>query len=91
MEELTQENYYQDTSWLTNSRFKRYQQCQAKAFALDSGHWVEERDETPLLLGNYVHSYFESEEAHQAIHGRKWREATSQDMARTKETSNPTL
>lgn len=65
MEELTQANYYQDTSYLTNSRFKRYQQCQAKAFAVDSGQWVEERDETPLLLGNYVHSYFESEEAHQ--------------------------
>lgn len=65
MEELTQENYYQDTSWLTNSRFKRYQQCQAKAFALDSGEWTEERDETPLLLGNYVHSFFESPEAHQ--------------------------
>ena len=65
MEELTQENYYQDTSYLTNSRFKRYQQCQAKAFALDSGQWVEERDETPLLLGNYVHSFFESPEAHQ--------------------------
>lgn len=46
MEELTQENYYQDTSYLTNSRFKRYQQCQAKAFALDSGQWTEERDET---------------------------------------------
>ena len=64
MEELTQENYYQDTCYLTNSRFKRYQQCQAKAFALDSGQWVEEKDETSLLLGNYVHSYFESEEAH---------------------------
>ena len=34
MIELTQENYYDDTSYLTNSRFKRYQQCQAKAFAL---------------------------------------------------------
>ena len=65
MEELTQENYYQDTSWLTNSRFKRYQECQAKAFALDNGKWVEERNEIPLLLGNYVHSYFESPEAHQ--------------------------
>lgn len=65
MEELTQENYYQDTSYLTNSRFKRYQQCQAKAFAMDSDQWVEERDETPLLLGNYVHSYFESPEAHE--------------------------
>ena len=48
MEELTQENYYQDTSWLTNSRLKRYQQCQAKAFALDSGQWTEERDK-PLF------------------------------------------
>lgn len=65
MEELTQENYYEDTSYLSNSRFKRYQKCQVMALAVDSGNWVEERDETPLLLGNYVHSYFESEEAHQ--------------------------
>lgn len=65
MKELTQENYYEDTDYLTNSRMKRYQQCQAKALAVDSGNWVEERDETPLLLGNYVHSYFESPEAHE--------------------------
>ncbi|VJF18239.1 Uncharacterised protein [Streptococcus pneumoniae] len=43
MEELTQENYYQDTNYLTNSRFKRYQQCQAKAFALDSSQAREGR------------------------------------------------
>lgn len=65
MGELTPENYYEDTSYLTNSRLKRYQNCQAKALALDSGEWVEERDETALLLGNYVHSYFESPEAHE--------------------------
>ena len=65
MVELTQENYYQDKSYLTNSRFKRYQKCQAEALALDNGEWVEDRDETPLLLGNYVHSFFESEEAHE--------------------------
>ena len=47
MEELTQENYYQDTRYLTNSRFKRYQQCQAKAFALDSGQWIEEERRNP--------------------------------------------
>lgn len=67
MKKLTQENYYQDTSYLTNSRFKRYQQCQAKAYAVDNGSWTENRDETPLLLGNYVHSYFESPEAHEAF------------------------
>lgn len=65
MIELTQENYYQDTSRLSYSRYKRYKQCQAKAYAVDNGIWVEERDETPLLLGNYVHSYFESPEAHE--------------------------
>lgn len=65
MKELTQENYYEDTEYLTNSRLKRYQQCQAKALAVDTGEWVEDRDETPLLLGNYVHSYFESPEAHE--------------------------
>lgn len=64
MVELTQENYYQDTSRLSYSRYKRYKQCQAKAYAVDNGIWVEERDETPLLLGNYVHSYFENPEAH---------------------------
>lgn len=65
MIELTQENYYQDTSRLSYSRYKRYKQCQAKAYAVDNGIWVEERDETPLLLGNYVHSYFENPEAHE--------------------------
>ncbi|KXT73151.1 Prophage Lp1 protein 19 [Streptococcus sp. DD10] len=67
MKELTQENYYSDKEYLTNSRFKQYQQCQAKAYAMENGEWKEERDETPLLLGNYVHSYFESKEAHEAF------------------------
>lgn len=65
MKKLTQENYYEDKTYLTNSRLKRYQQCQTKALAVDTGEWVEDRDETPLLLGNYVHSYFESQEAHE--------------------------
>ncbi|HFI0293685.1 TPA: PD-(D/E)XK nuclease-like domain-containing protein [Streptococcus suis] len=64
MIELTQENYYQDKSWLSNSKMKQYMQCQAKAYAMDNGEWAEKRDETPLLLGNYVHSYFESPETH---------------------------
>ncbi|MHB9781460.1 PD-(D/E)XK nuclease-like domain-containing protein [Streptococcus sp. 10F2] len=62
---LTQENYYQDKTYLTNSRIKKYMECQAKAKAIENGDWVEERDETALLVGNYVHSYFESEKAHQ--------------------------
>lgn len=62
---LTQENYYQDKTYLTNSRIKKYMECQAKAKAIENGDWVEERDETALLVGNYVHSYFESAKAHQ--------------------------
>lgn len=65
MIELTQENYYEDKSYLSNSRFKQYQKCQAMAFAIDKGSWVEDKDDKALLLGNYVHSYFESPEAHQ--------------------------
>ena len=67
MIKLTKENYYEDTSYLSNSRFKRYHKCQAMALAVDNGEWVEERDETALLVGNYVHSYFESPEAHEAF------------------------
>ena len=64
MKKLTQENYYEDTSYLSNSRFKRYQKCQARAYAIDFGEWADNRDETPLIVGNYVHTYFESHEAH---------------------------
>ena len=64
MKKLTQENYYEDKEYLSNSRFKQYKQCQARAFAIDSGEWVDNRDETPLIVGNYVHTYFESPEAH---------------------------
>lgn len=65
MIQLTEENYYQDKTYLSNSRLKKYLECEAKALAIDNGEWQEMRDDTPLLLGNYVHSYFESAEAHQ--------------------------
>lgn len=87
MKELTQENYYEDTEYLTNSRMKRYQQCQAKALAVDSGNWVDDRDETPLLLGNYVHSYFESPKAHEqflAENGDKLLAKTGKNKGRLK-------
>ena len=67
MTKLTDENYYQDKTYLSNSRFKQYMQCQAKAYAVDNGEWEEDRDETALLVGNYVHSYFESEKVHDAF------------------------
>ncbi|HFI0108918.1 TPA: PD-(D/E)XK nuclease-like domain-containing protein [Streptococcus suis] len=65
MKTLTQDNYYEDKDYMSVSRFKQYLECEAKALALDTGKWVDDRDQKPLLFGNYVHSYFESAEAHQ--------------------------
>lgn len=65
MKTLTQNNYYEDKDYMSVSRFKQYLECEAKALALDTGKWVEDRDQKPLIFGNYVHSYFESAEAHQ--------------------------
>ena len=67
MKKLTQENYYQDKEYLSYSRMKQFLKCPARALAVEGGEWTESRDETPLLLGNYVHSYFESQEAHEAF------------------------
>ncbi|HEM4182206.1 TPA: PD-(D/E)XK nuclease-like domain-containing protein [Streptococcus suis] len=65
MKALTQDNYYDDKEYMSVSRFKQYLECEAKALALDSGKWIDERDQKPLIFGNYVHSYFESKEAHE--------------------------
>ncbi|WFA75684.1 PD-(D/E)XK nuclease-like domain-containing protein [Streptococcus suis] len=65
MKTLTQSNYYEDKDYMSVSRFKQYLECEAKALALDTGKWVDDRDQKPLIFGNYVHSYFESAEAHQ--------------------------
>jgi hypothetical protein len=62
---LTQENYYQDTEYMSFSRFKAFMQCEAKTMAILKGEYIEDRDIKPLLVGNYVHSYFESSEAHE--------------------------
>ncbi|NQI70681.1 nuclease [Streptococcus suis] len=65
MKTLTQDNYYDDKDYMSVSRFKQYLECEAKALALDTGKWIDERDQKPLIFGNYVHSYFESKEAHE--------------------------
>lgn len=46
------------------STFKAYKACEAKALAIKQGKWQEQRDQTPLLVGNYIHSYMEGQEAH---------------------------
>ena len=46
------------------SQYQRFCECEAKAMAVMEGRWVEEEKEA-YLVGNYFHTAFESEEAHE--------------------------
>lgn len=65
---LSDENYYSIESgqrFMSASQYKDFQSCQLMAWAKLYEGWEPERDPTALLVGNYVHSYFESKEAHE--------------------------
>lgn len=65
---LTDANYYDhetDKEFQSVSIFKKFMSCEAEAMAEINDEWQPQRDQTALLAGNYVHSYFESEESHQ--------------------------
>lgn len=64
---LTAENYYDDTYYMSTSRFKEYLSCPSRQQAVDLGFWAGHKESTALLVGNYVHSYFEGEEAHETF------------------------
>lgn len=63
---LTSKNYYShgtDLEYMSATWFKAFQECEARAlFELQNPAEIKS---IPLLVGNYVHSYFESEKAHQ--------------------------
>lgn len=46
------------------SQYKRFIDCEARALAEINGDWVRGTNSPALILGNYVHSYFESEATH---------------------------
>lgn len=67
---LTSENYYDRTTdwpYQSFSKFKDFMACEAAALAELKGEWVPERDPTAFLVGNYLHSHFESSEAHESF------------------------
>ncbi|MBF0600833.1 PD-(D/E)XK nuclease-like domain-containing protein [Limosilactobacillus oris] len=74
-QKLTPSNYYShDTDWyyMSFSLFKDFQKCEAAALAKLKDEW-EPTNSMPLLVGNYVHSYFESTKSHTdflAAHGK---------------------
>lgn len=90
MLKLTPENYYShETDWdyMSFSLYKDFTKCEAAALAKISEDWQPTSSPTPLLVGNYIHSYFESPEAHQASEtGAK----TNRELMMTKPTkTNP--
>lgn len=65
--DLLGEDYYSVDSarrYWSISQYKRFRECEARALAELEGEWEDQRDNTALLVGNMVHSYFESPEAH---------------------------
>lgn len=67
MLELTRDNYYTpeaDWEYMSCSQYQSFCECEAKAMAKLQGRWVEE-DKEAFLVGNYFHTYFEGEEAHE--------------------------
>lgn len=66
--ELNRSNYYgNEANWhlMSVSQFKNFQQCEARTMAELKKEWERPTDNTALLVGNYVHSFFESEEEHE--------------------------
>ena len=64
---LNKQNYYSneaDWHYMSVSQFKDFQKCEAAALAKLKGEWNPSSNPIALLVGNYVHSYFESAEAH---------------------------
>lgn len=64
---LTEDNYYQDRHYMSTSRFKEYIKCPLRQEVVDLGFLPEKAETESLLVGNYVHSYFETREAHEAF------------------------
>lgn len=65
---LTEDNYYSnDTNqrYQSVSLFKSFLNCEEKTMAELTGKYQPDKNVTPLLVGNYLHSFFESPESHE--------------------------
>lgn len=64
---LTDDNYYEDKFYMSTSRFKEYIKCPLRQQMVELGFWEGKSSSEALLVGNYVHSYFESKDVHDAF------------------------
>lgn len=60
MNELTNDNYYENNEYMSASQFKDFQKCEAYALAKIKGEWVDETNNA-FLIGGYVDAYFSEE------------------------------
>ncbi|MFT8608025.1 MAG: PD-(D/E)XK nuclease-like domain-containing protein [Liquorilactobacillus nagelii] len=70
LKQLTQNNYYtHETDWqyMSFSLYKDFKKCEAAALAKLKENWQPTSNPVPLLVGNYVHSYFESQKSHESF------------------------
>nr|WP_156249881.1 PD-(D/E)XK nuclease-like domain-containing protein [Limosilactobacillus equigenerosi] len=88
--ELTQDNYYShetDYHYLSFSLYKDFMKCEAAALAKLKEDWQPTSNPTPLLVGNYVHSTFESEQAHEDwLNRSELGDKTNRELMMTKPT-----
>lgn len=52
---------------MSTSRFKSYIECGMRQQAIDLGFWSDNKSSIALLVGNYLHTYFEDKAVHQAF------------------------
>ena len=67
---LSDQNYYTneaDWQYMSVSQYKQFRECEAAALAKLKGDWESTSNPTALLVGNYVHSYFERPDVHDAF------------------------
>lgn len=65
--ELTRDNYYTpeaDREYMSCSQYQSFCECEAKAMAKLEGRWTDP-DKEAFLVGNYFHTFFEGQEAHE--------------------------
>lgn len=79
--ELTTENYYTkeaDMDYMSCSQYEAFMDCEAKAMAKLQGRFEQKKSEA-FLVGNYFHTHFEGQEAHE-----KFCEENFDDIFKTK-------
>ncbi|MEK2534327.1 PD-(D/E)XK nuclease-like domain-containing protein [Tetragenococcus halophilus] len=67
---LSDQNYYTneaDWQYMSVSQYKQFRECEAAALAKLKRDWEPTSNPVALLVGNYVHSFFERPDVHDAF------------------------